>query len=256
MAMSAFGRTHGVRFSVFLKVDPGSRRAGVDPDGEDGLMLARMLADDAAVDFQGILTHGGQAYQCRTREEILQAAEQEREVMARFAGRLENSGLPCPVVSAGSTPTAVLGKTWEGVNELRPGNYVFFDKHQTDIGTCTLDDCAATILATVASHYPARNQMLIDAGALALSKDTGAVHVQDEITFGAVAGHPDLKIASLSQEHGIIEGRSPIRFDEHPIGSRLRVIPNHSCLAAACFPVYHVIEGEEVKEEWTPVRGW
>jgi D-serine deaminase-like pyridoxal phosphate-dependent protein len=255
-ALSTFGRTHGVRFSVFLKVDPGYHRAGVDPESPDSLMLAQMLQADDAIDFQGILTHGGQSYSCRNPEEIIEAAGQEREVMARFAALLASNGVPCATVSAGSTPTALLGKSWEGVNELRPGNYVFFDRFQADVGTCTLDDCAAMVLATVVSHYPDRNRMLIDAGALALSKDTGASHMHDEISYGAAAGNPDLRLISLSQEHGLIEGAAPIAFGDYPIGSRIRIIPNHSCLAAALFSVYHVVEGENVVEEWKPVRGW
>jgi D-serine deaminase-like pyridoxal phosphate-dependent protein len=124
------------------------------------------------------------------------------------------------------------------------------------VGTCTPKDCAATVLATVVSHYPDRNQMLIDAGALALSKDTGAVHITGEITYGAVVENQDLKLVSLSQEHGLIEGGAPVAFDKHPIGSRIRIIPNHSCLAAPLFSRYHIVEGVEVVDEWTPVRGW
>jgi D-serine deaminase-like pyridoxal phosphate-dependent protein len=256
VALSAFGRTRGMRFSVFLKVDPGLHRAGVNPESPDSIMLAQMLHADEAIDFKGILTHGGQSYACKSREEILETAGHEREVMVRFAGILEDNGVPCPAVSAGSTPTAVLGDHWDGITELRPGNYVFFDKFQADVGTCAPDDCAATILATVASHYPDRNQMLIDAGALALSKDTGAVQFSSEITYGAVMENQDLKLVSLSQEHGLIEGRNPIPFDSHPIGSRVRIIPNHSCLAASLFSRYHIVEGVEVVDEWTPVRGW
>ncbi len=255
-ALSTFARARGIRFSVFLKVDPGYHRAGVDPEKKDSVMLARMLHADDAIDFQGILTHGGHSYHCRNREEILEAAVAEREVMTRFAALLESNGVPCPNVSAGSTPTAVVGENWEGITELRPGNYVFFDKYQADIGTCSLDACAATVLATVVSPYPDRNQLLIDAGALALSKDIGADHVIERTTYGAVLGHPDLRIISLSQEHGIIEGPAPLPYNDFPIGERLRIIPNHSCLAAALFSEYQVIEGDEVTDTWKPVRGW
>ncbi len=252
----SFARTRGIRFPVFLKVDPGLNRAGVDPESKEGLMLAQQLHTDDSIDFKGILTHAGQAYMCKNREEIVNAAEQEREVMTTFADKLQKNGVPCPARSVGSTPTAVLGESWEGVTEIRPGNYVFFDRLQADIGTCSRDEWAMFVLATVSGHYPSRNAMLIDAGALALSKDPGAVHVRKEPTFGEVAGHPRLEIKSLSQEHGIIESRDPIKYNDFPIGSEIRIIPNHSCLAAALFSRYHVLDGDEVTGEWVPVRGW
>lgn len=255
-ALISFARAKGVRFSMFLKVDSGLHRAGVDPKSYSSVGMARRMHFEEGILFQGILTHGGHAYLCRDRGEIREAAEGERATMARFAGLLRDEGIPCPIVSAGSTPTAVCGTSWEGVDELRPGNYVFFDKSQADIGTCGPDECAASVLATVAGHYPVRNQLLIDAGALALSKDRGAVHVGEEITFGAVLGHPNFKIASLSQEHGIIECRERIDYETFPVGSLLRIIPNHSCLSATLFSKFHVVEGDEVVDEWIPVRGW
>jgi len=112
------------------------------------------------------------------------------------------------------------------------------------------------VLTTVAAHYPARNQMLIDAGALALSKDTGAAHLGGDICFGAVQNYPGLKLFSISQEHGLITSENPIAFENFPIGSLLQIVPNHSCLTAALFPTYHVIEDDQVVDEWTPMRGW
>jgi D-serine deaminase-like pyridoxal phosphate-dependent protein len=254
-AMEAFGRAGGVRFRLLLKVDAGYHRAGVDPAGEDAVPLARSIHLSEALDFDGILAHGGNSYSCRGGKEIAAVARQERAETVRFAERLRQAGLPCPTVSIGSTPTAVFGESFEGVTEIRPGNYVFFDRFQADIGTCTLDDCAATVITTVAGHYPDRNRMLIDAGALALSKDPGA-ETENRTEFGAVVGHSDLRITSLSQEHGIVESEGPIPFDRFPIGSRLRIIPNHSCLAAALFCEYHVAAGEEIVDRWIPIRGW
>jgi len=176
--------------------------------------------------------------------------------MAQFAGRLQQNATACDTVSVGSTPTAMHAPDWRGVTEIRPGNYVFFDKFQADIGSCRPRQAAATVLATVAAHYPAHNQMLIDAGALALSKDLGADHLDREIVFGAVVNQPDLKIFSLSQEHGLITADAPIAFENFPVGSLLQIIPNHSCLTAALFPKYHVVEDGQVVDEWTPLRGW
>ena len=104
-------------------------------------------------------------------------------------------------------------ESWEGVSEIRPGNYAFFDNFMATIGACRLEDCAATLLVSVVGHYPERNQMVIDGGALAFSKDAGAVHVEPDTNFGAVVGALELKLKSLSQELGIITSQLRIPYD-------------------------------------------
>lgn len=255
-AVDRFARSNDVRFSVFLKVDPGYHRAGVSASARSSVKLAGQLCLSKGTTFKGILTHGGHSYDCRNVEEIQRVADEERESMITLLKKLRKEGIPCPTVSAGSTPTASHGTNWEGITELRPGNYVFFDLFQSEIGTCDISDCAVSVLATVAGHYPQRNRLLVDAGALALSKDRGAAHMHDSDSFGMVMGHPEMRVVGLSQEHGLIGGSTPIRFEKFPLGRRIRIIPNHSCLAAALFPSYHVLDGDEVTEEWTPVRGW
>ena len=111
-------------------------------------------------------------------------------------------------------------------------------------------------MTTVVAHYPQHNQILIDAGALALSKDPGAAHIDTEIVYGAVPGYPHLKIFSISQEHGLITSEAPIAFESFPVGSPVQIIPNHSCLTAALFPKYHVVEDYQVVDVWLPMRGW
>ncbi|CAB1084113.1 low-specificity D-threonine aldolase [Olavius algarvensis Delta 1 endosymbiont] len=255
-AVETYGRDHGIRFKVFLKVDCGYHRSGVDPSAPAGIELARRLSESKHIDFRGILTHAGHSYHCGNPAEIIEIAEQERDVMVRFADRLQQSEITCNTVSVGSTPTAMHAPDWRGVTEIRPGNYVFFDKFQADIGSCRPRQVAATVLTTVAAHYPARNQMLIDAGALALSKDPGVDHLGQDIVFGGVVNHPALKLYSISQEHGLITSNNPIAFENFPVGSRLQIVPNHSCLTAALFPKYHVVEDNQVVDEWTPMRGW
>ena len=255
-AVEAYGRDNNVCFSVFLKVDCGYHRAGVDPSRPESVHLVEQMQASKHIQFQGILTHAGHSYHCRNREEIIGVAQQERDLMAEFAERLKQNGIDCETVSVGSTPTAVHAPGWQGVSEIRPGNFAFFDKFQADIGSCSLEEAAATVLTTVVAHYPQHNQILIDAGALALSKDPGAAHLDEKIVYGAVPGNPLLKIFSISQEHGLIKSRAPIAFENFPVGSLLQIIPNHSCLTAALFPRYHVVEGDQVVDEWRPMRGW
>jgi D-serine deaminase-like pyridoxal phosphate-dependent protein len=255
-ALEACGRDNNVCFSVFLKIDCGYHRAGVDPSAPESIQLVEKMLASRHIKFKGILTHAGHSYHCRNREEIIAIAGQERDVMVKFAQRLKQHDIDCDTVSVGSTPTAVHSRSWQGVTEIRPGNYAFFDKFQADVGSCTLEDAAATVLTSVVAHYPQHNQILIDAGALALSKDPGAVHLDEKILYGALMGNPHLKLFSISQEHGLITSETPIEFNDFPLGSLLQIIPNHSCLTAALFPEYHVVDGNQVVDEWRPMRGW
>jgi len=251
-----------VRFPAFLKVDCGYHRAGVDPTREESVSLALRVARSPALEFEGILTHAGHAYRCRNRAEILAVAQQERDVTVGFALKLRREGSTVPEVSVGSTPTCSVAEDWQGVTEIRPGNYVFYDASQAAMGTCDLSDALAfTILATVIGHYPSRGEMLINAGALALSKDPGPVHVDEACGYGALftaGGTPleGLRITGLSQEHGLVSVRDPDGFGRLPIGTVLRIVPNHSCLAAACFGSYAVLRNGAVVDEWPTARGW
>ncbi|MEX2397997.1 MAG: alanine racemase [Balneolales bacterium] len=254
--LEAFSIENDCRFSVFLKVDSGSSRAGVNPIEENSFLLAEAISQSRNIDFTGILSHAGHTYQCRSIEEVKEHALKEARLMESFATELERRNIPCPVISVGSTPGNVHGTCYEKINEIRPGNYVLFDKTQADIHSCTLDEVACFVMSRVIGHYPDRNRLLFDAGALALSKDQGAVHMNDRITYGHIVGHPDLNIVGLSQEHGIAEQEKVIDYSKYPIGSLLKIIPNHSCLSAALFPEYQVEENGVIVDVWKPVRGW
>lgn len=249
-----------IRLRVWLKVDCGYHRAGVDPTRDDAVALAAKIAGSRGLALAGVLTHAGHAYACRSREEVSVVAAQERDVAVGFAGRLREAGIAVPEVSVGSTPTVSAVSALAGVTEIRPGNYAFFDAFQTSIGSCRFDDCAFSVVASVIGLFPLDGRLVVDAGALALSKDPGPVQVDPRCGFGVVcslACEPiaGLRLASLSQEHGVVLG-SPDAIGRLRIGDRLRIVPNHSCLAAACFDRYHVVEGRVVVDEWRPVRGW
>lgn len=261
-AVDAAAAAAGVRLRVWLKVDCGGGRAGVDPDREDALNLARTLAGSRHLELAGILTHAGHAYRCRDRAGAAAVAVEERDVMAAFADRLRAAGVPVAEVSVGSTPTVTAAGDLAGVTEVRPGNYAFFDAFQVAVGSCRLDDVAFSVLVTVIGHYPGRGEMVVDGGALALSRDPGPVHVDPACGFGMVTTAdgrrplPGLKLVSLSQEHGLVRAEAPADLEGCPFGTTLRVVPNHSCLSAALFDRYHVLRGTEVVDEWRPARGW
>jgi len=268
----------GVRVSVFLKVDCGYGRAGVDPESPAAFALARRLAASPQLDFRGLLTHGGHSYGSRSVAESRQAAAQEAAAPVAFAEALRREGVEVPEVSVGSTPTCTAlagevedgadtvggpGAPWEGVTEIRPGNYIFFDVHQAAVGSCRLSDVAFSVLVTVISHHSERNRLLVNAGSLALSADPGPRHIDPHCGFGVVAdltGEPiaGLRLSSLSQEHGWVEAVSGdgAALAAFPVGIRLRILPNHSCLAAALHDRYHVLRQGRLVAEWRPVRGW
>jgi D-serine deaminase-like pyridoxal phosphate-dependent protein len=241
-------------FLVWLKVDSGYHRAGVDPCAEGSVEIARRLAASPSLKFLGLLTHSGHAYHGRSRAEVVAVAEQERQVMVDFATRLREAGIRVPCVSVGSTPAMSVVPRLAGVDEARPGNYVFYDYMQCVIGSCTPVDCALTVLSSVVSSQPGAQHSVIDAGALALSKDPGSELAQKasmgEIYADYRAGRldSDVRVVGLSQEHGRVNRRLPV-------GSRVRVLPNHSCLTAAHFDEYHVVRGDKVVERWKIWRG-
>ena len=260
--MEACARAKRLELSAYLKVDCGYHRAGVDPESDRSIGLAVRMRDSSHVSFRGILTHAGHSYDGKNQGEIRAVAEQERSVMVKFAERLRSAGAPPPEVSVGSTPTMAVAESLEGVTEARPGNYVFFDRFQSTVGSCSTENVAFSVLTTILGHYPARGELLVDAGALALSKDQGPTHMEPRCGYGAVtdvAGRGvlrHLRVHSLSQEHGKIAGAVASDFEALPVGARLRILPNHSCLTAALFERYYVVRNEQLVDEWKPVRGW
>jgi D-serine deaminase-like pyridoxal phosphate-dependent protein len=246
----------GTGLHVWLKVDCGYHRAGVDPSSRYGLEVARELGAERGITFDGILSHSGHAYRTRSKDEAAQVAEQERQVMAWFAELLRKDGLPVRGVSVGSTPAMAAVKDLTGVTEARPGNYIFYDRTMVLIGCCEPQDVAVSVLATVVSHQPGASHFVVDAGALSLSKDLGPTHLGLEPAFGDVRGHPELTVASVSQEHGLIRAAAPAAIEgKYKVGDRIEIIPNHSCLTEAHFDEYVVMDGGRMIDRWHIERG-
>ncbi len=245
----------GSEFDVFLKVDCGYHRAGVDPVDPQSMVLAAEIARSPAVRFRGLLAHAGHSYHARNAGEIRAIAREETDCLTRFRTLLSTVGIGDLLRSVGSTPTASVVERFDDVDEVRPGNYVFYDAFQSIIGSCRRDDCAVSVLTTVIGSYPQRGEAVIDAGALALSKDLGPDVIDPQFGYGIVCDlqlRPlDIRLVTLSQEHGKLRTKTPLA-----VGQQLRILPNHSCLTAAMYDVYHVIEGGRIVAEWHPVRGW
>lgn len=251
-------------FSVFIEIDSGGGRAGLPYPALPGLLdIARVLHDAPGVEFAGVMTHAGHSYHESTPDGIAAVAEQERRAVVSAAEALRAAGIPCPIVSAGSTPTALYSRDFTGITEMRPGVYVFNDLDQQFIGSCGAGDLALSVLASVIGHYPHRNQMLVDAGALALSKDISAQEFKPQVGFGTIADAParDMAVVACSQEHGFVGADEPIPYDSLPVGSRLRILPNHACITAAAYDRYYVVDsdldgGRSVVDVYDRINGW
>lgn len=253
-------RKAGVKFDVFLKVDCGYHRCGVDPNGAEALQIPRHIASSSHLRFAGILTHAGHSYHACSREQLLTIARQERDVMVSCARRLKSEGVRVPVISIGSTPTISQIDDLTGIHEVRPGNYIFFDGFQATLGSCSFDDCALAVLASVIHRSRELKKIVIDAGAIALSKDRGPVDLDPACGYGHVldleGNDLGLRIHSVSQEHGQIKVEDDRLLDCLSVGTRVRVLANHSCLTAAQYDCYHVLESGHVIDRWQIHRGW
>ncbi len=258
--LNAAARRAGLSLDVSLKVDCGYHRCGVEPHSNEALSIPRAISDAPNLRFAGIVTHAGHSYNCKSKEELLDLARHERDSMAELGERLRADGIEVPTVSIGSTPTITHVDHLKGIDEIRPGNYIFFDAFQATIGSCSFADCALTVLASIVHRDQTRRKVIIDAGAIALSKDRGPTDLDAACGYGRLlnlAGE-DLgaRVESVSQEHGQIPITDARVFEKLKIGDRVRVLANHSCLTAAQHTHYEVLEGDQIVDRWEIHRGW
>jgi D-serine deaminase-like pyridoxal phosphate-dependent protein len=240
----------GVGVGYLWEIDCGVGRFGTAPGEATAERLAAVADSTRHCSFDGLFTFGGHAYGATDRAGLLAAAADEAQAIAQTASALERRGIEVRVRSVGSTPTTHVMSSADGISEIRPGNYVFYDATQVALGLVPLDRCALSVLTTVVSR-PAADRLIIDAGSKALAAERLTTLLPG---FGQVVDHPELTVARLYEEQGIVTsaGRCSI-----PVGARLRVVPNHSCVAANLHDRMLVQEGDVVVDVW-PVafRGW
>lgn len=263
-AVARASRQAGTRIPALIEIDCDGHRSGVLPSHEQQLLdIGRALEDGA--ELRGVLTHAGASYSARGAEALRRCAEVERRSVVDAAGILRRAGLPCPVVSIGSTPTAHHAADLSSVTEVRAGVFVFFDLVMAGIGVCRIEDIALSVLATVIGHQREKGWILVDAGWMALSQDRGTRRQAVDQGYGLVcdrAGrpYPDLIVADANQEHGIIAVRpgSGAVLPDLAIGDRVRILPNHACATGAQHGAYHVVRGtsDRVEAEWSRFGGW
>ncbi len=249
----------GVPVQALIEIDSDGHRAGVAPTEARLFDIAAALGPSLA----GVMTHAGESYNCDSVAAIRAMAGREQDAVVRSARALRERGFAASVVSVGSTPTATFAESFEGVTEVRVGVYVFHDLVMAGLGVCAVDDIALSVLATVIGHQRSKHWVITDAGWMALSRDRGTARQKVDQGYGVVcdeAGVPieDLVVADANQEHGIVarRGGGPIDFERFPVGSRLRILPNHACATAAQHGEYHVLRNGSIAEVWERFSGW
>lgn len=255
VAVEELGKRAPGPVDVMIKIDSGYHRAGLDPGSEELRELALLIVRAGKLRLTGLLTHAGHSYHARSVEEIRSIAEDEVAAVREARNIVEPLfARDRLTLSVGSTPTASVGDL-SGADEIRPGNYIFFDAFQAALGACSIDDCAFSVLTSVIGSYPDREKLIVDAGAIALSKDRGTGTAGYGILKDMNGRTLELSLDALSQEHGEVSGPAALVGDFVP-GDRLRVIVNHSCLTAANFDIYWTMNDNEVTGSWRPAKGW
>ncbi|MFD7713296.1 DSD1 family PLP-dependent enzyme [Streptomyces sp. NPDC059786] len=266
-AVTDAARRAGLRVPAQIEIDCDGHRGGLRADDPALLEVGRILHEDGCLD--GVLTHAGESYFAYTPAERRLAAENERDAAVTAAGRLRDAGLPVATVSVGSTPTAHAAEDLTGVTELRAGNYVFFDLVMAGLGVCRPDDLALSVVVTVIGHRPEHGWILTDGGWMAMSRDRGTAAQPQDQGYGLVTDlHgrpvPGLVMTAASQEHGTLTARDGAALPDLPLGTRLRILPNHACATAAQHHGYHVTDSSrsapgpapEIHTFWPRVGGW
>lgn len=264
-AVAAYARERGLRLPVLIEIDTDGHRSGVKPDDPALLEIAAALRgqEGAGAWAAGVLTHAGDSYNCRSTAAIEALAEQERAGALRAAQRLRGAGHAAPVVSVGSTPTAHFARSLDGVTEVRAGVFVFFDLVMSGLGVCHTEDIALSVLCTVIGHQREKGWLITDAGWMAMSRDRGTARQPLDQGYGLVCGldgRPlaDLIVIDANQEHGIVRHRRDAAATPMlPVGTLLRILPNHACATAAQHGAYAVVsDGAEVEAIWPRFGGW
>lgn len=247
-----------------IEIDCDGHRGGLLPGDPTLVVIADMLRH-GGVQLGGVLTHAGESYNARGGAGLPEAAEGERAAAVAAAELLRAAGHAAPVVSVGSTPTAHFAKDLAGVTEVRAGVFTFFDLVMHGIGVCEVDDIAVSVLATVIGRRPEKGWILTDGGWMAMSRDRGTQKHPVDQGYGLVCdidGNPfaDVIVEDASQEHGIIKVRpgSAGVLPDLPIGTRVRILPNHACATCAQHEAYNVVDGQGrvIMAHWPRMRGW
>jgi D-serine deaminase-like pyridoxal phosphate-dependent protein len=237
---------------VLVKVDVGFHRCGIDPDAANAVDFIVRVAEMPGLRFRGLLSHAGHGYGATSEAEVEATARSEATMMTTLADRVRESGVEVAEISVGATPTSRYSLQQPGLTELRPGNYIYYDRTQVALEAASWNDCALTVLARIVAK-PATNRIILDSGSKTLTNDIargfvpmpGHGAVLDSID-GAQTPDDDLLIERLSEEHATVR----LRSGDHRLrpGDLVRVIPNHSCVVSNLVDSIWMVDGMDVGE--------
>ncbi|MFL6611714.1 MAG: alanine racemase [Pseudomonas sp.] len=260
--LAEFAETSGHVFDVLLEIDCDGHRSGLDPQSPLLVDIAQLLSAKG-VRVSGLMTHAGKSYDSQSIAEIEASARQERAAIVEASQLLTSAGFHLSIISVGSTPTALFTENLSGVTEVRAGVFAFFDLVMAGLGVCQVQDIAVSVLTTVIGHQIEKGWIITDAGWMALSRDRGTAKQAVDQGYGIVcdtAGQPigDLIVSATNQEHGIISSRAGKLEPSSllPLGTLLRILPNHACATSAQHAGYHVLSEGRGVGYWPRIAGW
>lgn len=263
LALGRFGKEHDHRFELWIEIDCDGHRSGIPPGAKLLIEVGGAVLEGNTV-LGGVMTHAGSSYDLDTREAHVAMAEQERAGCVRAAERLRAQGWACPVVSVGSTPTALAASALPGVTEVRAGVYVFFDLVMSNITVCRPQDVALSVLTTVVGHQAEKGWAIVDAGWMAMSRDRGTQRQNHDYGYGQVCSLDGelldgYVLSGANQEHGILSrvGETDREITQRfPVEMQLRILPNHACATGAQFPRYEALSPDGTLSSRPPFYGW
>lgn len=261
-AAAQFAQENNVTLSFLIEIDCGEHRSGQLPDAPAVTAIARAIENAPQLRLRGVMAHAGHSYAADEPSAVVPIAAAERDAAVVAAARIRAAGMPCEIVSIGSTPTVLMADHLEGVTEARAGIYMFWDLAQLSRKICREEDLAVSVLTSVIGHTRHANTLILDAGALALSKDIGANRLLPDVGYGYLCDPytmqrlGPLAVNTVHQEHGTVLVEDARWFDRLPVGSLVRVLPNHACITCAGYSSYDVVRGAEVVERWERTNGW
>jgi D-serine deaminase-like pyridoxal phosphate-dependent protein len=249
---SAAMQQAGREVDVLVKVDVGFHRCGIDPAAEGAVEFVCEVASMKGLRFRGLLSHAGHGYGAASEAEMQAIARDEASTLRGLAARVEEHGIAVEEISVGATPPLRYSLAETGLTEVRPGNYIYFDRTQVSLGAAAWDDCALTVLARVVSK-PASDRIVLDSGSKTLTNDLargfapapGYGAVLESLT-GPQAPHDGLVVERLSEEHATVRvtgGSSPLTP-----GDLVRIVPNHSCVVSNLVDAAWLVEGADVAD--------
>ena len=257
-----FSKSYNAELEVLIEIDCGEGRGGINFKDQNIIEISKIFNNCKHSKLIGVMSHAGHSYSTNDKSQITAISNKEREEALAAVNNFTNINKITPIVSIGSTPTMFYASHLDGISEIRAGIYMFWDLAQASKNMCETNDIAVSVLTSVIGHNENNKKIIVDAGALALSKDISANKFMKEVGYGLVCDPdsclplPGLTVSDVHQEHGSINISDSIWFDKLPIGSLLRILPNHACLTCAAYENYNVLENGIINESWDRVNGW